>query len=141
MHNEREQWGINLSCVSLNKAWDEERHEVNNNKIVEKINLANSKFIDKNLLDTLQSEYEQEWDEYDYYDYTQGHDFFQLFSIECNQYRSKKKGINYSDVEASARCSFRSTNMIKTNFYNNIREYAKNEKLNILSIECDGKGI
>ena len=130
MYNEREQWGIVLKGISLNQALESERFEINNDIIINKINSMNNNFINDEVIDKLNEEYESTWSDEDYYYYTQGHDFFTLFAAVCNRYR--KKGIKFTEVEASARCIFRWSDLIKTNLYAQIRSYSEKNSLKIL---------
>ena len=90
----------------------------------------NNNFINDEVIDKLNEEYESTWSDEDYYYYTQGHDFFTLFAAVCNRYR--KKGIKFTEVEASARCIFRWSDLIKTNLYAQIRSYSEKNSLKIL---------
>lgn len=130
MYNEREQWGLVLKGISVNQAWDSEQFMVNDDIIIDKVNKMNNNFIDSHILLLLQNENSSAWTYEKCLLYTQGHDFFTLFATVCNQY--KKKGIKHTDVEASARCIFRWSDLIKTELYAKIGEYSKSQGIKIL---------
>lgn len=131
LHNEREQWEIILKGLSLNNVWKEKDNEIDNDAIIDKINVMNNGFINESLYRRIKEESMIEWKKEDFFSYTQGHDFFTLFTIICNQYR--KRGIKSSEAEASARCIFRWSDMIKTLLYRQIIMYAKEKNLKIMS--------
>ena len=130
MFNEREQWGIILRGISLNQAMEAERFEINNEIIIHKINKMNNNFINDQVLSKLNEAYACDWSDENFLFNTQGHDFFVLFTAICNRY--KKRGIKYTDVEASARCVFRWSDLIKTNLYSQLNSYSNTKNLKIL---------
>lgn len=132
MCNEIEQWGIALKGVSVNQAWDSTQLVMNNDIILKKINSMNNNFITGEVLKKIEEEYSKHWSDDNYYFNTQGHDFFTLFATVCNQY--KKKGIKYTEVQASARCIFRWSDLLKTEMYCRIKEYSQVRNLSILCV-------
>ena len=129
-NNEREMWGITLKGLSIASAWDDEKQELNEEIIINKINSMNNNFITKDRLCILKRELSSDWGEDDFYFYTQGHDFFKLFTIICN--RPGRRGVKPDEVESSARCAFRMEDMIKTDMYREIVEYGKKINLTIV---------
>lgn len=130
MSNEREQWGIILRGVSINSAWNPEEGVVDNELIVQKINLMNNDFIDDHTLQEINEKYLQDWNDEDYFSYTQGHDFTTLFAAMCNE--NRKRAIKYTEVEASARCIFRWSDLVKTDLFFKLNEYSQMLNLRIL---------
>ena len=132
MSNELEQWGIVLKGVSLNRAWDSRQLVMNNDIITRKLNSMNNNFIMGEVLQKIQEEFSNPWNDDNYYFNTQGHDFFTLFSTVCNQYR--KRGIKYTEVQACARCIFQWSDLIKTEMYSRIKKYGEMRNLSILRV-------
>lgn len=131
LHNEREQWGIILNGIPLNDMWKTEKFELDNDRIINRINIMNNNFINEALVRKLKKETIQDWNDEEYYSYTQGHDFFTLFVSICNRY--KKRGIKHTEAEASARCIFRWSDLTKTSLYRNITAYSEKRNLKIMS--------
>ena len=130
MYNEREEWGVNLKGISVNKAWIASENRIDNSVFVDKLNSINGGIISGSRLQIIEQEVAKEWQEEDYYNNTQGHDFSTLFATICNQYR--KKGIKYGEIEASARCIFRWSDFKKTKLFQMLNQYAQSNSLRIL---------
>ena len=77
----------------------------------------------------IEQEYEKEWCDEDFYNNTQGHDFFMLYAAICNQFKSK--GVKYTELEASSRCIFREKDFEQTNLYNKLSQYENLHQLKI----------
>ncbi len=131
LHNERDKWGIILKGISLYDMWKTENFELDNDRIIDKINIMNNDFMNEVLIRKLKKEMMKDWNNEEYYSYTQGHDFFTLFASICNRY--KNRGIKHTEAEACARCSFRWSDLIKTSLYKSIMEYGKKRNLKIMS--------
>lgn len=134
LYNEREKLGILLKGVSINEAWEAEAMKLDCKAVLSKISKMNNGHLSKELQQKIKEEDKREWSDEEYLYNTQGHDFFMLFTVVCNQYR--KKAIKSSEAEASARCSFRKSDMIKTSLYKSIIEYGRIKKLEVININA-----
>lgn len=132
MFNERKNWSIKLNGISISQAWNPDKYELDNDILINKINQINNNFINETVLSDLQSENTKEWTSEQYLLYTRGHDFFMLFSTVCNQH--KKRGVKYADIESSARCIFRWSDLIKTKLYREIVKYSESRHMSILHV-------
>lgn len=129
LRNERELLGISFSGLHISKAWKKECAGIDNDEILKILNKQNGGLLDEKLIKELKDNLPN-WENTDFYFYTQGHDFFTLFAHICNQY--KKRGVKNIDVEASARCAFRWDDMKKTSLCNQIIYYANSKDLKII---------
>ena len=132
MYNEKENWEKRIKGISMNSAWNSIEGKINNEFILEKLNEINEGFFKDEILSKIELEYERKWSDDEFYNNTQGHDFYMLYTTICNQFKSSKK-IDYSGIEASNRCCFREKDFIQTNLYQKLSEY---EKQNCFKI-CD----
>ena len=132
MYNEREEWGKTIRGISINLAWNSGDEKIDNQIILNKINQINSGFFKDDILQKIEEEYETEWNEEEFFYYTQGHDFYMLFAAICDQYRAK--GIKYAEIEASSRCSFKKNDFLTTNLYNKLNAYENLHHLNVCNV-------
>lgn len=131
-YNERENWGQKIRGVSISSAWNNIEKKIDKEIILNKINQINGGFFKEDVLQKIEQEYEREWSDEDFYNNTQGHDFFMLYAIICNQFRAN--GIKYTEVEAGGRCIFRENDFIQTSLYNKLKEYENLHQLRICNI-------
>lgn len=129
MYNEKEKWGQRIKGVSVSSAWNVDEKKIDIETILDKINQINNGFFKGNVLQVIEEEYEKEWSEEDYYNYTQGHDFSMLYATVCNQFR--RRGVKYTEIEASGRCIFSEDNFLNTSLYDNLYEYGNLHHLKI----------
>lgn len=129
MCNEKENWGKKIRGVSINSAWSNEERKINKEIILNKVNELNDGFFKDDILQKIEQEYEKEWCDEDFYNNTQGHDFFMLYAAICNQFKSK--GVKYTELEASSRCIFREKDFEQTNLYNKLSQYENLHQLKI----------
>ena len=120
MLNEQNGWGKKFKGISLNIAWNQDKQKLERNRIISKFNKINAEFIDENILHIIEQELKNEWNEEEFYEYTQGHDFSTLLATICNQYINKE--IKNTDIESHCRCIFREDDFVKTKLYNTIKE-------------------
>ncbi len=130
MLNEKESWGITIKGISINNAWNSSEEKIDNDVIISRLIAINPNGIAQDKLRRVEQDYVVEWSKNDYFNNTQGHDFSTLFATICNQY--KKKGIKYTEVEASARCIFRWSDFARTNLCHKINEYSVANSLDIM---------
>lgn len=131
-YNEREGLGIKFKGISINMAWNADLKKLNQETIIDKINGINNGILDEFILHKLKSEFMRTWTLNEYYLYTQGHDYFMLFSAICNHYT--RNNVRYTDIQSSARCSFRYEDFVKTYLYNNVKAYSQKRNITIFSI-------
>lgn len=131
MYNEREKWGKTIRGISIRNAWNRNEQKMDNQVILNRINQINNGFFKNNILQIIEQEYEREWREEEFFCYTQGHDFFTLYAVICDQYRNK--GIKYNEIEASGRCIFREGDFVNTRLYDKLNEYENVYHLKICS--------
>lgn len=130
MYNEKEKWEQKIKGVSINAAWDDNQKKIKKEIILEKINNINNNFFKNEVLEKIEQEYEREWDNEDFYNNTQGHDFSTMYAIVCNQYLNNN--IKNTQIEASGRCTFSKSDFHKTNLYNKLLNYQNLNKCKIL---------
>ena len=129
--NETENLGIKINGVSINNAWLVNEEVIQNNVIVDKINSMNAGCIDESLRTQFDNEWQIEWEDRDYYNFTQGHDYFALFATICNSHSNQ--GISYKMLESVARCSFRFHDFIKTSLYSALVYYGEKHNVEFLN--------
>lgn len=132
MYNEREEWGKTIRGISVNLAWNSGDEKIDNQIILKKINQINNGFFKDDILQKIEVECETEWSEEEFFYYTQGHDFFMLFAAICDQYRTK--GIKYTEMEASSRCSFKDSDFVNTNLFNRLNTYENLHHLKVCNV-------
>ena len=130
-YNETKQWGIILKGLSANQGFNTETEKMDNDVIVRKVNQMNGNFISEQILSDIYDEVSGVWSQEQLYYGTQGHDFCTLFATICNSYR--KRGIKPIEVQASARCTFRWSDFVKTKLYLSVKEYSQVHSLKILA--------
>lgn len=130
-YNETKQWGIILKGLSANQGFNTETEKMDNDVIVRKVNQMNGNFISEQILSDIYDEVSGVWSQEQLYYGTQGHDFCTLFATICNNYR--KRGIKPIEVQASARCTFRWSDFVKTKLYLSVKEYSQVHSLKILA--------
>ena len=130
-YNESKQWGIILKGLSANQGFNTETEKMDNDVIVRKVNQMNGNFISEQILSDIYDEVSGVWSQEQLYYGTQGHDFCTLFATICNNYR--KRGIKPIEVQASARCTFRWSDFVKTKLYLSVKEYSQVHSLKILA--------
>ena len=130
-YNETKQCGIILKGLSANQGFNTETEKMDNDVIVRKVNQMNGNFISEQILSDIYDEVSGVWSQEQLYYGTQGHDFCTLFATICNNYR--KRGIKPIEVQASARCTFRWSDFVKTKLYLSVKEYSQVHSLKILA--------
>lgn len=130
-YNETKQWGIILKGLSANQGFNTETEKMDNDAIVRKVNQMNGNFISEQILSDIYDEVSGVWSQEQLYYGTQGHDFCTLFATICNNYC--KRGIKQIEVQASARCTFRWSDFVKTKLYLSVKEYSQVHSLKILA--------
>lgn len=133
MYNERENWGKKLKGVSISSAWNSIEKKMDKEIILNKINQINDVFFKDDVLQKIEQEYGREWNDEDFYNNTQGHDFFMLYAVICNQFRAR--GIKYTEIEAGGRCIFRDNDFLQTSLYNKLKEYENLHQFRICNVK------
>lgn len=127
--NEEKDLRIKLKGISLGSAWDKERRTLDNGKIMDTIKRINPQSDIDSVTKSVELYDQENWSDEDYYNYTQGHDFFELFSLICNSYDD---GItNKGNLESNARCKYGINQFLSTDLCKSIYDYA-------LSIQYEG---
>lgn len=128
MCNERNGWRKNFKAVNLNTVWDKIEKELNNNEIINKINNSSTIGFNNTELQQIEQEYEKEWNEEEYFFYTQGHDFTTLYALICSQH-NKNKGPRYDEIESSLRVGFSENDFMRTKLYDELIKYEHKNKV------------
>lgn len=131
MCNEKEKWGKRVDGIPIEVLQENQSWRLDNAAIIKKLNQMNHDFFNDDVMKKVCEECDREWNDNDYYNNTQGHDFTRLCAAVCNQ-KGKKK-ISNDKIESSGRCVFGVSDFEKTRLYSSIKEYEYKYGLNIIA--------
>jgi len=133
MMNEIKQWELNLRGISIPSAYINDLDAIDNNKIVTQIKAINQSKLSVKEIDFEKIvEESQKMAEYLYLvNTTQGHDFCTLFATICN--KTYQSHVNNKRIEEGLRCGYRMSDFIKTQLYEILLTYEKENTIFIVT--------
>lgn len=129
--NEKLGWGIRFKGISINKAFNQQKQELDNNNILEQINKTNNNFLTEEMTNINNFEDSQISELEELLNITQGHDFLYLFSSFCLQKTGKSTSAD--NISSSLRCAYRKSDFEKTKLFINLEAYSSIHNFKIVS--------
>jgi Protein of unknown function (DUF4435) len=132
-NNDVNGWGIRIDGVSIHNVFVKETKELNNDKIIMKLDEMNNNFFSNDIerKRSIDAEIYNYDNDQKLLDITQGHDFIRLFSIFC--LKKQGRASSSDDIASSLRCAFRKSDFFDTKLFDLLVDYETRHELKIVS--------
>ncbi|MBV7271625.1 DUF4435 domain-containing protein [Clostridiaceae bacterium UIB06] len=131
-NNETMGLGIKIDGVSITNAFDEETQNIQNEKIILKLNQMNQQYFAINVdkLSQINSQNAIVLNTEELLEINQGHDFIELFAAFCRKPRGSSA--SSKNIAASLRCAYRKRDFTYTELYLQLVSYSNTHNIVII---------